>query len=92
MFKKIFRTLQFPYQHVLDIQCAAAPYITVSDITAEGTVDPVVLCTFDNRNNILMRHKQSRLQTAVTAFNTDQNTVSDLFEVAVFHDCRIPFL
>ena len=58
-----FENVSFHYSNkvVFNIKSTSAPYVTICNITAEGSVLPIIFCTGSYRNNVLMSKKTYRL-------------------------------
>ena len=88
MGEKIFCGFQNPENHVLNVQRAAAPDISVRHCTGKGIIRPVLLSAQDNRNNILMGHIEAGQKSGIGTRQGDQHGMTDQLKNAIFHNGR----
>ena len=90
--QQIFRTFQNSRQHLLDIHCPASPDHPIRQIAGKRTMRPVLLCSRDNRDDILMCHEKRRPQRRVCTRDPDQQAVTDAFHFSAseYAGIRLP--
>ena len=83
--QQILRRLQNPEYHLLDVQRAPAPDISVFDCAGECVIGPVLFRSGHHRHHILVRHVKAGEQALIRAGDGDQHRVADAFKAPGFH-------